>query len=130
MHIKKMSLAWISLSDMAQSKKFFSETLGLKLVSEAPEYGWMELKASESSFRLGAGICTDTYGVNPVQPGNNAVVTMTVDDLASSMDELKKKGVSFVGEVVEVPGHVKMVFFQDPDGNYFQLVQELSPMGD
>ena len=122
MKIKNMSLAWVTVKDFAQAKKFFSETLGLTVSSEVEEYGWMELKAGEDSFLLGAGQCSSQ---NSIKPGQNAVLTLTVDDVIAAKNDLEKKGVCFVGEIIEVPGHVKMALFQDPDGNHFQLVEQL-----
>lgn len=122
--IKKMSLAWITVADLAKSKKFFTETLGLEISSSAEEWGWLELKGKENGMLL--GVAQENKEHSEDKPGANAVVTMTVDNLEKSMAELKKKGVAFVGEVMEVAGHVKMVTFKDNDGNTFQLVEELS----
>ncbi|NDD53557.1 VOC family protein [bacterium] len=124
MLIKTMGLAWVSVKDVAQAKQFFVETLGLTMASGSDEYGWMELVAADQGFRLGVGACHDAG--QPVQPGNNAVVTMTVDDVVAAKKTLEGRGVQFVGDIVEVPGHVKMIFFKDVDGNYFHLVQMLS----
>ena len=55
----------------------------------------------------------------------NAVLAMTVDDIVAAKKELEGKKVSCIGDIIEVPGYVKMATFADPDGNIFQLVQEL-----
>jgi predicted enzyme related to lactoylglutathione lyase len=123
MSIKRMDLAWISVSDIAKAKKFFVETLGMKLSSEAPEYGWMELQGHDGGTLLGVGAPHEEKPL--VGPGYNAVMCMSVDNLEETMATLKAKGVEFIGEVIEVPGHVKMVFFADPDNNKFQLTQYL-----
>lgn len=118
-----MSLAWITVSDFEKSKKFFTETLGLTISSSAEQWGWMEVQGKEGGMLL--GLAQENKECGDDKPGSNAVVTMTVDNLASSMAELSKKGVRFIGEVMEVPGQVKMVTFKDNDGNKFQLVEEL-----
>ena len=123
MKITSMGLAWISVSKAATAKSFFSETLGMEVASAAEEYGWFEFVAADKTFRLGVG--TDCTGNGPVKPGMNAVVTLTVDDVVAAKAELEAKGVTFVGDIQEVPGHVKMALFQDTDGNHFQLVQML-----
>ncbi len=122
MAIKSMDLAWISTSDFARSKKFFVDVLGLKVSSMTEEYEWMELTGSHGGAILGVGKCTKD---SPVQAGKNAVMTMSVDDLIKTKADLEAKGVTFVGDILVVPGHVKMAFFTDPDGNFFQLVQLL-----
>lgn len=121
MKIKNIGLAWISSSDLAKSKKFLVDTLGLEILEDVPNYNWMELAAADKAFILGVG---KDDGFSPVKPGQNAVVTLTVDDLKAAKSELEAKGIT-VGEIVEIPDHVKMAFVQDPDGNYFHLVQHL-----
>lgn len=122
MKINKMALAWITSDNLEKSKDFFANTLGLKIDVETREYGWMELVAQDESFRLGVGRCDEH---NPVKPGQNAILTMTVDDIAAAKKELESKSAKIIGDIVEVPGHVKMLTFEDPDGNKFQLVEEL-----
>jgi len=123
--VKSMNLAWISVSDYAKAKKFFTEQLGLKVVSDAPEFGWVELQGSEGGFTLGVAqeqIKSD----EDIRPGSNAIVTMTVADIAKARATLQAKGVRCIGDILEVPGHVKLALFADSDGNKFQLVEEVS----
>lgn len=122
MKVKKMSLAWITVSDVTNTQKFFTETIGLKVSSSAPEHGWLELTGEDGGMILGVG---QAGSESSDKPGVNAVVTMTVDDIIASKAEMESKGVLFIGEIIEVPGHVKMATFLDPDGNMFQLVQEI-----
>ena len=51
--------------------------------------------------------------------------TFTVPDIKKAIGEMSKKGVKLIGEMMEVPGHVKLQFFVDADGNTFQIVEEL-----
>jgi predicted enzyme related to lactoylglutathione lyase len=132
MAIKSMKLGWIVVSDMKKTKKFFTETLGLNTTNESPEHNWMELQGKEGGFYLGVGqfdaedACADKNDeCNDDAVGMNAVMTMTVDDLVKTKAELEAKGVQFIDEIMEIPGHVKMVTFVDPDNNMFQLVEEL-----
>ena len=112
----------ITVADFKKAEKFFIETLGLKLKNKAPEYGWLELSGTEGGGVLGVGQC-----MGDQKAGVNAVVTFSVDDIEKTIKDLKSKGVS-VGEIMEVPGHVKLATFSDPDGNEFQLAQELREM--
>lgn len=118
MVVKKIGLAWITVADMNKAQRFFVDTLGLTLDTHAPEYGWMEVRAQEGDFRLGVGL-KEQMNVS------NAVLTFDVDNMSESKKELERKGVTFVGDIQEVPGHVKLATFQDSDGNMFQLVEKL-----
>lgn len=124
MVVKRSDLAWISVSDIAKAKKFFTEVVGLKVCCDTPEYGWLELQAPEGGALLGVGQHNPKHG-KEVMPGDNAIVTFTVADIVATKAEFEKQGVKLLGEIVEVPGHVKMLFFTDNDGNKFQIVQLL-----
>lgn len=114
-----ISLSWIVVKDIEAAIKFYTETVGLKLREFAPEYGWAELSGPEGSI---LGLARENMEQN-AKAGTNAVITVTVDNIDKARDEFLKKGVSLLGEVIEVPGHVKMQTFQDKDGNTLQLVE-------
>lgn len=124
MAIKRMDLAWITTSDIKKAQKFFTETLGLTELGFASEHGWMEAQGKEGGLVI--GIAQDNVEDGESNPGSNAVITFTVDSIEETMKDLQKKGVKFLDDIVEVPGHVKMVSFVDFDGNIFQLVENLN----
>lgn len=128
MDAKAFGLAWIVVSDFDKAKKFFKETLGMNVSKIDEEHGWMECTGSSGKGAM-IGVakkssCTEE-GSCPIKVGSNAVITLTVDDIVKSRAELEKKGVKLFGEISEVPGHVKLQTFADPDGNIYQLVQLL-----
>lgn len=120
--LKSFDLAWIVVSDIKKAKKFFAETLGLKEHTYAEELGWAEFEGSEGGTRIGLAQESEEQGTCA---GENAIITLTVDNLETTVSELRKKGVKLIGGILEVPGHVKMQMFTDPDGNKFQAVQIL-----
>lgn len=120
--IKSLELAWIVVSDLEKAKKFFTDSVGLKVCECNDEYGWMELAGHEGGARLGVA---QSGPMNPISAGENAVVTFTVDNIESSVTDLAKKGVRLIGSILEVPDEVKMQLFVDADGNKYQLVEKL-----
>jgi|DEB19_MinimDraft_3_1074340.scaffolds.fasta_scaffold49308_3 predicted enzyme related to lactoylglutathione lyase len=126
MKIKNIGLAWVTTADITKAKDFFANILELEVTADSQEHGWLEFKAADSSFLLGVGQVKPDDENSPVMPGYNAVVTFTVDDIVAAKKELEAKEVD-IYDIVEVPGHVKMAFMQDPDGNVFQIVQMLEP---
>ncbi len=117
-------MAWITTAHLAQAKKFFQDDLGLEVTSSHEEMGWLEFgPQGVDGMKLGVGAVCDEQPTH--KPGDNAVLTFTVDNLDEAIDELKAKGVTFEGEVQEVPGHVRMIAFFDKDHNRFQLVEML-----
>lgn len=115
-------MVWIVVKDLKQAVKFYIDTVGLKLMEQHEEFGWAELQGHEEGARLGLA---QANMENNIKPGQNAVVTFTVENLEKAIDDLKKKGCKCLGDVQEVPGHVKLQLAIDNDGNHFQLVQLL-----
>lgn len=119
---KSFDLAWVSVKNFDNAVKFYKETLGLQQKDYAPEYKWAEFEGYAGGARL--GICEESEE-NPIEPGQNAVVSFTVDDLDAACAFLKKKGIEFIGTVQEIPGHVKMQLIKDPSGNFMHICQVL-----
>ncbi len=122
MKIKSIDLAWIVVKDLKQSVKFYTEKVGLKLMEFHENFGWAELSGENGGMKLGIAQEHPTANEGIVS-GNNAVITLTVSSLEEAISDLKAKGAKLIGEILEVPGHVKMQMVQDEDGNHFQLVQ-------
>ena len=108
MVIKSTELCWIVVADLKRAVEFYTKTLGLTLVSLAEEFGWAELHGQDGGTRLGLAAVSQN---NPMQPGSNAVMTFVVEDMESAKKEFQAKGLKLVGEVMEVPGHVKLQDF-------------------
>lgn len=118
---KGTHLAWVVVEDFAKAVRFYTDVVGLQVKQLNEEYGWAELSGEEGTL-LGIAKKSDT---SEIQPGQNAVMTFNVADMANARQELMKRGTKIIGDVVEVPGHVRMQTFCDPDGNTLQLVQTL-----
>lgn len=118
--VKKIDLAWIVVSDLKKAKKFFTESVGLKIAQDSEEMGWIEFAGHDGGAALGVASANSK---NPISAGQNAITTFTVDNIDTSKNDFLKKGVKLIGEVVEVPGHAKLQLFSDTDGNLFQIVE-------
>lgn len=119
---KSFDLAWITVKNFDEAIKFYSEALGLEQKDFAPEYKWAEFAGYAGGARL--GIC-EACQDNPIEAGDNAVISFTVDDLEAACVFLKKKGAEFIGTIQEVPGHVRMQLIKDPSGNLIHMCQVL-----
>ncbi|MCH9610528.1 MAG: VOC family protein [Chlamydiae bacterium] len=122
MTIKSTNLTWVCVTDFEKSLKFYKETLGFKELSVSTEYGWAELQGEDGGSVVGLAK-KDPSG--PIAAGQNGVITLTVDKIEDEIARLQKIGVKLVGELQEVPGHVKMQMLLDDDGNHLQLVELL-----
>lgn len=121
MELKGMHLSWIVVANIDSAIKFYTEVIGLSLMEFSAEYGWAELSGPDGA-RLGIAQYSES---SEIEPGDNAVVTISVADIEKARNELLEKDVRLIGDILEVPGHVKMQTFADNDGNTFQLCQLL-----
>jgi predicted enzyme related to lactoylglutathione lyase len=115
-----IQLSWIVVKDLEAAIAFYTKVVGLTLKEKHPEYGWAELSGPEGA-RL--GISQESPQMDQ-KAGANAVMTVTVSDLEEARVHFLKQGAKLIGEVIEVPGHVKMQTFADSDGNILQLVED------
>ncbi len=124
MAIQSINLGWILVKDHEKAVAFFQQ-LGLKLTSHEPTYGWAEFVGPQGGTALGVGTDNPETAASHgnLKAGSNAVMTFTVDDVVKTKAEFEKLGVKFFGDIIEIPGHVKMATFVDPDNNVFQIVQ-------
>lgn len=126
MRTKSINMIWIVVNDFKKAIKFYTETAGLKLVQQSEEWGWAELEGYDGTgTRLGIAQ-NKPEQQEPIQPGQNCVFTLTVDNLEQANQDVLKQGTKLIGEIIEIPGHVKMQTAKDPEGNIFQIVQDLS----
>ena len=120
--IKSFDLAWIVVKDFKKAVKFYTETIGFKLLTSSEEHGWAELQGQDGAM---LGIATE-QSENPLKAGQNACVTFTVENIEKSKKSMGKQGVKFLGDIREVPGHVRLLMGVDADGNHFQLAELLN----
>lgn len=122
MKAEKIGLVWIVVKDVKASIKYYTEVVGLKLMEFNEEWGWAELSGHNGGTMLGIARECET---NPIKAGQNAVVTFNVANLDAAKAEMLKKGAKAQGDIIEVPGHVKMQTMTDNDGNCFQMCEIL-----
>lgn len=122
MTVKAIQMVWLVVKDFESAVEFYTKVVGLKLMECSEEYGWAELQGHEGGCRLGIA---KSRAEEKLGPGANSVPTFTVASLETSTAEMERKSCKRIGEIQEVPGHVKMLLFKDADGNHFQIVEML-----
>ncbi|EFB41345.1 MULTISPECIES: VOC family protein [Parachlamydia] len=123
MKIQAIKLCWVVVSNLEQAVKFYQECLGLQLIEWDKQFGWAEFEGYEGGGRLGVAQVSE---YTQIPAGSNAVVALNVEDIENAKEACVQKGVTCVGDVIEVPGQVKLLACRDQDGNWFQLAQVLS----
>ena len=119
--VERTDFISVPVTDMARSKRFYGETLGLPLVSG--DDAWPE-------YQLGENV--SLYLIDPTNVGrsfdgpNHGSIALRVPDVAEARAALEAKGVAFAGETFDT-GVCHMAFFGDPDGNALMLHRRYAP---
>jgi predicted enzyme related to lactoylglutathione lyase len=104
--ITDIAFAFYPVTDIARSRAFYEQTLGLK-VGDTFGDSWIEYEAGSATFAI-----TSNFGfTNPV-----SAVAFEVDDLDGQLASLKAAGVPIQGEIGDFPS-CRMALINDPDGN-------------
>lgn len=109
------------VKDLAAAKRWYREVLGFEVVYDLAEQGWCELATPTKDAKLGLAADATAGG------SNQAYCAFGVRDMDAAKSGLARHGVTFEGDVVELPGIVKLLYFRDPDQNRLMFFQSLAP---
>lgn len=110
-------IGFVSIVDVEQAKRFYGETLGLRLLSEEPPFA-LVFDANGIMIRLGMG--------KQIAPSPGTVLGWQVTGIESVVQDLAMRGVRFVRYdflqqddrgIWTSPTGAKVAWFKDPDGN-------------
>jgi predicted enzyme related to lactoylglutathione lyase len=107
--IKEVAFVAVAVSDFDRARKFYEETLELKLSSAPAGFPWAE-------FEVGG--VTIGVGQHPawLPSRDGTTIAFEVDDIDAAIARLKERGVIFDLDKTETPV-CWMAQFRDPDGN-------------
>ena len=106
--------------DLARSRAFYLDTLGLPLDRDTPT--GFEVTAGQVTL----GVWEPERIGRPFQPAANEVA-LRVPDVAAARAQLEQAGVAFKGETIDT-GVCHMALFSDPDGNALMLHRRYAPV--
>ena len=116
-------MAFVAVSDPDAAKRFYRDTLGLRLVSEEPPFA-LVFDAH--------GIMLRVTLVKQVSPAAYTVLGWQVPDIATATHALAAAGVRFErypgmpqdeAGIWRSPSGARVAWFRDPDGNTLSLTQ-------
>ena len=131
MMIKTMDHIGILTNDLQRSVEFYTDVLGFSISAK------MEMDGLTIIFveKEGSKIELMGYKNVPRRPENiqlemgdnslsiNDHITFSVDDMEATVDELRKKNVTFDMDPIQLEGGIKMASFKDPNGLLIELVE-------
>ena len=112
MSANSFDLAWIVVNDLKKAIDFYTNVIGLKLMEFHAEYGWAELEGKKGGAKIGIAQ-RQVEEESCIQPGQNAVITFTVDNLEKAIATLVEKGATLLGKIENVGGGARpnLMFF-------------------
>ena len=117
----KEPIATVAVRDLGVAKKFYRDTLGLRLLSEEPPFA-LVFDANGIMLRLGMG--------KELPPAQHTVLGWQVPDAVAAVRDLQKAGVRFERHahmkqdelgIWTTPTGSKVAWFKDPDGNTLSI---------
>jgi catechol 2,3-dioxygenase-like lactoylglutathione lyase family enzyme len=114
-------IAFVTIVDVTQAKRFYGDTLGLRLVSEEPPFA-LVFDANGIMLRLGMG--------KELPPASGTVLGWQVPDIESVVRSLEARGVQFEryaflkqdhSGIWTAPTGARVAWFKDPDGNILSV---------
>jgi len=107
----------MGVTDLERSLDWYQRGLGFQLLYRRDDIAWCELTTGVDKVNVGLSERREAGG-----PGG-ATLTFGVTDLDAAKAALDAEGVRQDGEIVEIPGLVRLLTFFDPDDNALMFYQ-------
>ena len=125
---KQIDYTMIVVSDMQRSVEFYRDKLGIPLKFESPE--WTEFATGATTLALhGGGVPSQGPPTgDPSKTAGACSIGFNVDDVDTTYEELKAKGLRFVMAPTQREGEgIRLAVAIDPDGlpiSFAQLLKQ------
>jgi catechol 2,3-dioxygenase-like lactoylglutathione lyase family enzyme len=124
----KLYIVRVFVRDFERALAFYTETLGIPAAFSDAGMGWAQLDTGVAQLAL-ERVATedhrpyeDAVGEDEELVGRFVGVSLTVDGVARTYEELTKRGVDFVSPPAKQPWGGVLAHFRDPDGNVLTLL--------
>ena len=127
--IKGIEHIGIAARDTTALAQWYCETLSFRIVSQSGDTPPSYFVAAPNDAMLEIISANDAPRADhdPRDAGLRHIA-IGVDDFEGTVAGLKEKGVTFTGEVIDLPTGGKVIFFADPEGNLLHLVHRPKPL--
>ena len=110
----------IFVRDWERALAFYSETLGMPVAFAGPEAGWAELDTGTAHLALERVDPRDAEATDLT--GRFVAVSLQVEDIQATYEELVARGVEFLGPPEEQSWGGFLAHLRDPEGNVLTLL--------
>ena len=106
------------VTDLERSIGWYRDVLGFELLYTADDIAWCELRTPVARVNVGLSERREAGGAG------GSTLTFGVTDLEAAKAELDRHGARQDGDIVEIPGLVRLLTFFDPDDNALMFYEE------
>lgn len=121
--IKGVESVTLFSENPAKLYNFYKDTVGIKFTIEAELGEGDNLFGFESKKGSGFYIINHSDLKGKAKEPKRMVINFEVDDIKKEFNKLKKAGVKVIAQIYHMQDYGYICTFEDPDGNYFQLVK-------
>lgn len=118
--ITKMFAVCLLVKDLAKSREFYEQKLGLIVNSE--DTGFVDYKLGETPLALFENEhATAMFPAKHMRPAGGAIIALSVEDVSKTCQKLEEKGIEiFEGPKLTTWGQT-VAYLHDPDGYIIEL---------
>ena len=107
----------LGVTDLDRSIGWYRDILGFELLYRSEDIAWCELATAVAKVNVGLSERQEAGGAG------GATLTFGVTDIEAAKADLDGKDVRQDGEIMDIPGLVRLLTFFDPDDNALMLYQ-------
>jgi predicted enzyme related to lactoylglutathione lyase len=110
----------ITADDPERAGKFYQQALGWTVQKYGgPMDYWLAGTGPDTSRGIDGAIMRRS------NPGENTVISVSVENLEAAMEAVRTAGGSVAGEIVEIPNVGRFIYATDTEGNRLGLLEAL-----
>ena len=121
------------VADMARAIRFYTEKLGLKVLSSEVDrehheaFAFLELEGGNLELlqKLDENDAPMPRNAPEPVPPYCPHLALKTDDMDACLDMLRREGIPILKGPREIPGEIKWVYVADPDKNVVEFIQWL-----
>ncbi len=122
----KLEVVPVSVSDIDRAKAFYVEKVGFHLDFDINNPNMRLVQLTPVGSGCSVLLSRGNGEISDMPVGSLKGLTLVVKDIREAYNALVSKGVVVMGDIIEYDRGIKMVRFEDPDGNSW-FFQEIPP---